>query len=524
MVNDNPFKGMKLSEQHTHFETTFEAMPAVKIRVTLNYIKQAGRLARGWVMLVDPLTGHLMQKNRQSTTHRFEDAIKKEIYVPYPMTGEKQADIAWDVVGKKVEELLTEYQGRIHQAEKTMRALECISFAQALDIYIENFLVDYTTSNKVRQTIRNQLKKLANHFGPKPIGEITSRNINAFVKEHKGGNAEDYVKHFEAFLRETAQQIDVPMPLEDILKKRAARRKSSKTDNEKCKRQAMKTEVLPAEYERKLDTACWENLGDPRWMAVVLIKEGGLQASQATKLRIQDIEADESDKEKVFIRLMREDLNTATRNYTFPLSPFGALYVNEFLAHLRDSYPKERLGGERYLLSADAQGLEPLEETEITSFIRQAGCTETFGYKGRVRLDDGKMFSMGVNSLHQTRQKHLKEDCRFAGDPGAISFMMHRSMGNQVQSDHYRCFTDATGRENLYQKVREDRHGCPEKQERKITRASKKCDGDCTNWKFPGREDKQGDAVSSFVIKGLKAGDVVYIRSTGCVMLSSIEK
>lgn len=119
--------------------------------------------------------------------------------------------------------------------------------------------------------------------------------------------------------------------------------------------------------------------------------------------------------------------------------------------------------------------------------------------------------------LYATREKHLREDCRFDGDRGAISFLLHQALTGQVQADHYRCFTDETGRRFLYRHLSQTRHGLPPS-ETKHTRVSARQCGDVRELRFPPKTEDVGiDEIITLTIEGLQVGDVIEVRSAeGC--------
>ena len=72
------------------------------------------------------------------------------------------------------------------------------------------------------------------------------------------------------------------------------------------------------------------------------VKESGLSAKEVCALQWGDLLLDDADLERVFVCYRRDDLASYTHNYTFPLSPYGALYVNAWRAYLAESCIAER--------------------------------------------------------------------------------------------------------------------------------------------------------------------------------------
>ena len=104
---------------------------------------------------------------------------------------------------------------------------------------------------------------------------------------------------------------------------------------------------------------------------------------------------------------------------------------------------------------------------------------------------------------------------------------MHQSMTGQVQSDSYRSFTDTTGQQYLYSKLRRDCHGCPTP-EKENTRTSIVLLPD-------GRQEirippvsgssRQGDALITLVLTNVQPGDVIEVHALGgCFLNVSSER
>lgn len=232
-----------------------------------------------------------------------------------------------------------------------------------------------------------------------------------------------------------ARQEGVACPAQKVLADYIRRQeRDPKITNRRLQREAAATDVLPAEYEAVLDSRCWQELGQPMEALTVLLKESGLSAKEVCALQWGDLLLDDADLERVFVRYRRDDLSSYTHNYTFPLSPYGALYVNAWRAYLAESCIAERLSDAAYIVSQDRFGQWAFASSELITHIRTTVSAYTIGYAGRIKLE-GMASAMGVQLLRNTRGRHLVEDCGLRDDPGALAFLMHRSMTGQVQSD-----------------------------------------------------------------------------------------
>lgn len=123
---------------------------------------------------------------------------------------------------------------------------------------------------------------------------------------------------------------------------------------------------------------------------------------------------DDADHKRVFVRYRRDDLASYTHNYTFPLSPYGALYVNAWRAYLEEKCPAERLSDSAYIVSQDELGQKAFASGELITYIRTTVSAYTVGYAGRIKLE-GMTSVMGVQLLRNTRKKPHYRRLRSAG-------------------------------------------------------------------------------------------------------------
>lgn len=293
----------------------------------------------------------------------------------------------------------------------------------------------------------------------------------------------------------------------------------------RLQREAAATDVLPAEYEAVLDSRCWQELGQPMEALTVLLKESGLSAKEVCALQWGNLLLDDANLERVFVRYRRDDLASYTHNYTFPLSPYGALYVNAWRAYLAESCIAERLSDTAYIVSQDRFGQRAFASSELITHIRTTVSAYTIGYAGRIKLE-GMTSAMGVQLLRNTRRNHLIEDCALRDDPGALAFLMHQSMTGQVQSDSYRSFTDPTGQQYLYSKLCRDRHGCPAPEKENTRTSIVRLPDGRQEIRIPpvSGSSRQGDALITLVLTNVQPGDVIEAHApSGCFLDISSE-
>ena len=438
--------------------------------------------------------------------------------MPDPVEGQTQAEVMELTARSAANKLLQQYQSRIYGNMRMSGALGDITMAQALTLYASDYLADRSTNADTRNAIRNQLNKISAHLGNKRLKDLKVKDLRDFVTTHKSGNGLVYIREFSGFLVNTAHRLGVEVPAKEVMDRylRAMQNQNHPKQIMRQQRKVANCNVLPAQYEQKLDEGCWSNLGDPLWAAIVMVKEGGLTPKVVCALRNKDIVAFGPDEDEVYVSYRRDDLASYTHDYTFPLTPFGGRYITLWLQHLKNNMPTDRTDGEKYLFSADDHGNVPLNASELHKFIYCQLNRYIFGYAGRVKLG-ALMISPSVKLLHNTREKHIREDCRFGTDTGAINFLLHRSLVNQVQADHYRCFVDETGRRSLWLRLCQTRHGLPPETPRRTRMSTIQRNG-MIELHFPAKITDPGrDKLITVSLEGLIAGEVIVVKTRhGC--------
>ena len=448
--------------------------------------------------------------------------MTKDLIIPAPADNESQEEVIERVTRFAANKIFNHFRPQILGELRENKSLVNHSLGQALELYGADYVADRSNSIEMRKTYLRQLENLANWLGEKPLKDIKKKDLVQFCKTHKGENGTDYIVNFQNFLSNTAFRIGIEPPCKAVLASFFQDvKRTQKKDKENVPPLA---DVLPKEYEAKLDQGCWDNLGDSCWGCTLLIKEGGLEASRACSLRIKDVVLGDTE-ETVYIIFRRDDIATYTNDYSFPLTPLGASYITRYLAALESSCSPERMEGEKFLFSKNERGEIPLTASEVNNFIRVHISQYIFGYAGRVALKNGTTISMSAELLRGTRKKHLLEDCRFDGDRSAIIFLLHQSLSHFVQADSYRSFTDTFGRELLRKRLSQDRHGCQSRGTVKYSRMSSVVRGNIRELHFPPRHNScpGQDELITLEVEGLAPGDLVeVISSEGCYV--SIEE
>lgn len=511
----NPFKGIKLTPEKPHTEVTFEVAAGVSVRATFNYSTHTGRLSRGTIGIWDSDTGRFKQIVKTGK-HKFSGTMTKDLIVPAPADNESQEEVIERVTRLAANKLFNDFRPQILGEIRENKALVNHSLAQALELFGADYIADRSNSIEMRKNYYNQLLNFANWLGEKPLKDIKKKDLTQFCKIHKGESGTDYILNFQNFLSNTAFRIGIEPPCKDVLDSFFRDvKKSQDRDKENTPPLA---DVLPEEFEAKLDQGCWDNLGDPFWGCALTNKESGLEIPCICKLKIKDIVLGDTE-EEVYILFRRDDIATYTNDYSFPLTPLGGSYITRYLTRLKNSCSPERMEGEKLLFAKDEYGEVPLTASEVRDFIRVRLSQFLFGYAGHVALKNGMTISMGAELLRGTRKKHLLEDCRFDGDRGAIIFLFHRALSRFVQADSYRCFTDTFGRKLLYKRLSQDRHGCQPLGTKKYSRMSNVVRENIRELHFPPKHNScpGKDEIITFDIEGLELGDQIeVIGPEGC--------
>ena len=523
---NDPFAGIKITPHSGKQTIIYDYQPGAKIRFTLNPTRAAGYLSRGTIGLLDPQTGHLLQTRTDSKSHRFSDAATLELYIPCPRQGETQEQVIRRTVVKRAADLIKKYRPILDIGLRSGKSLGDMSLRTAIELYATDYVIDESSSVELRKTYYNQLNKMAAAFEGKKLTDLTSGDFKRFCTSHPRKNGLEYVKRLYHFLATIARQEGVACPAQKVLVDYIRRQeRDPKITNRRLQREAAATDVLPVEYEAVLDSRCWQELGQPMEALTVLLKESGLSAKEVCALQWGDLLLDDTDLERVFVCYHRDDLASYTHNYTFPLSPYGALYVNAWRAYLAESCIAERLSDTAYIVSQDRFGQRAFASSELITHIRTTVSAYTIGYAGRIKLE-GMTSAMGVQLLRNTRRNHLIEDCALRDDPGALAFLMHQSMTGQVQSDSYRSFTDPTGQQYLYSKLCRDRHGCPAPEKENTRTSIVRLPDGRQEIRIPpvSGSSRQGDALITLVLTNVQPGDVIEAHApSGCFLDISSE-
>ena len=496
--------------------------PGVSFRVTANRQKRGPYAVRGTVAMEDPETGHLMQvsgdhrlaiqKHRDEKgyqplagKHPFASAVTRELL----LRCQESEDYTQAIKAKVIElanSLCAQHREILHEQMQRSMELRDMPLSLAIDLFAAPYLDDRTKSQSMRRTYELQLEKVAKVTDPQPIGKWSLRLLKKLEKDHPDINYNN-IKEVKRFLDNTARFRAEGNPAADSLNSYLQGAKKSR-DTKKRQKDATNASVLPERVEAEINRRAWEMMGDPQYAGLIMIKEGCLTANAVADLTLDQLQLDPTTPTKVFVVLHRNNTTTATHDYTFPLFPLGAVYINQYIQYLSATFGPERIQGDCYLISDSEDGKTRFAPEKLTTLCREEIQRNTFGYAELAGLEDLEG-SKGISLMTKTYEWRLKRFSQLGNDLGAQMFLTHRSLGRSVQSDHYRAFTDQTGRNFLYKSLMRDTRMIPAEKPPYRRRSKRKTVTQITEV-IPARTDGLSQTIQ-FKCKDYQAGDIIEI-------------
>ena len=466
---------------------------------------------------------HVKGKRSQAT------AVKRELLIkPHPKSPDYTKDIKAEAISR-AQNLLNEHKEQVTEQILHGVPAEKLTLSIIFSGYGSAYLDDRTRSKNSRRNYTGLIRRVIDAIGDVELGNWSKSFLTRNEKKHEAINAEN-MKEVSRFLNYFANKRHITNPVAECLREYLAERGSNKKDPKESQKDATAGVRLSSEVEQFLDQGCWENLGDPRYAFIELAKEGGLTAEAACSLLVKDICRDSENVQKVSVEFRRDELQSATHDYTFPLFPWGAVYVNEYLSKLARVYGDDRIKGDRYLLSEDPGGEKKHDAKNLKNFINTLLSHHKIGYAELVSLEGMVKKSRGSFLLHKTYEDRLNEifcdPGRKKKDDGAVTFMLHKSLVGSVQMDHYRALTDFTGKKYLFGSLCCDKRNPMKYLDREKPPHSKRSirKGDDINsrvFRYPAKADNCG-RVMEMDVKGLKVGDEVTFEAERGLLVSVI--
>jgi len=496
--------------------------------------------------MVDPQTGYLFQpgadiiatmnKERQdkgldpiTSKHSFVSAAQKEIHIRRPklevnndsQNDEDTYDYAEDIkreVYIRANDLLIAYEREIDKRFRNDLAVEKMPLALLMEVFGEAYLTNRTDSEGQQKDYRRRIEAVARIFGLMPICDLTDKMLLKLVKTHTTVLTFERLREVEQFIEYVAlhrgcKQLNAASSVFRLVAAKLPRDRNV----EALQAGAVDSPILPERVELSLNEKFLQSF-DALSAGFVLIKEGRLSPEEvcAATFGVLDIRSGDSSQQEVFWKLYKNNYSGATHDYSFPLLPYGAYYIYEYIEHLRAVYGDERVKSDRYLIASDPEGLQPIDPAELKCYCRKLISTYRFGYGALANLAVTRK-PKAVALLHNTYDYRVNEICGLKNDYGAVLFLQHKALVQSVQADSYRGFTDRTGRTFLYKSVSNDQRGIPREKTNK-NRISTRTDKQ-TNYKVTKLPpDPHGYATTvSITLKGLKEGDIITVKTlNGC--------
>lgn len=461
----------KLLEELTEDFKTMDSFPSLPLKkvytykgarfeVSLNPQKPGAKyLYRGTVKGLD----------HTSRTIKLEGGYaRRAVYVSKPAEGGSMSEEAAKRVCKVIQDLFGLCQ-HVLSSPKAQLINPCeMSLAELVLLFGKGFVSQNQKQMKKYQNMLSKVNFLAFELGDMPVKRIRPKVLQDAMTQKVQPDAKlKHVAALQSFLEyiqvrtHYGQQI---LPFLDEMRSVFCKGKRE-TDTKRRIVNAANASYLHNEGEATLNTMLAEHLlEDNRFLAIALIKGAGLDVKDIIALRLKDILPDKQDPRKTFISLRREYANSATQIYTFPMLPYESLLLRQYLAWLKTQGP-DRTEPDRYLISNDSEGREPMPKKGFNAFVRCLLMKVVVGYADRLGNPDLSK-QKGVAFVKNTYRHRLEEYCGLTQQPDsdALTFLLHQSLAGHVQGDNYRCFTDDFGSERLMAYVMRDQRFIPPRQ------------------------------------------------------------
>ena len=440
-------------------------------RVSLNLKKKTKKQYYkygGTVTMLDRTTKAPLQveKRNRKTGEIERGPASTEVHI-----GKIDEDVTGEILRlqiiKEVEDaaakLAKKYSSQNQQTLRRFRALDDMTLTEVVIAYGDDAALERSQDEAKRKNYRKHLERLAQELPDKALKSLKKREIAEVLPTVQSGTRLEYLNDLSHLISaaeeidgavsafsDTLQKAVKQMIGRDVVHERSnAERHAANSDSLSDAAEGIVNEMILKRYQ-----------ADCCQVALALIKGGGLSNEAICRLRMKDIQRTSLDKEQVYINL-EQHFSSATQDYTFPIFPWEAVLVNNYMDDLRKQYGKSRMQPEKYLLSQDAEGEIPIESKAISECCRTTLHEIVLGYADRLGRRE-LMRAKGTRQLVNTYDKRLS-DCGVdrTNDYGAWLFLRHMQMRRLIQADHYRSFTGESGRQCMYDYVSHDRRFLP---------------------------------------------------------------
>lgn len=226
---------------------------------------------------------------------------------------------------------------------------------------------------------------------------------------------------------------------------------------------AEKIHRIDQEKEEILQRRTSEKIGTPLAMAIVLAKDGGLDAKEIQELKWGDILINGTGIDRtVRIRNFHTDYTGGTKNYTRPLLSVGRQLLLAQYDILCGKYTVGALK-KMYVVPDCNNPKKQASQNAITAHIKSellhSGITyETIALCGKKK--DKRPGGAGMVLCHEHYVHMLEEHCGFEPSSAEMAFMTGKRI-DQITDDYYVSYIGADGERRLEGAVRRDSRFAP---------------------------------------------------------------
>ena len=489
MITGMPVKGslydrisrsIKPPDENYRYTGTFSKDDGMLFSYTLNKQKDnCHYLYRGTLTLKSPATRQPLKiiDLDKKTGRQVQRPASMPLHINLSNGTTLKEEIASEIE-KGAIALCEKYQCQFASHVKGSVSLNQMPLRVVANYYLEEAAQEQCKKSDARKAFCSRIRHIAENLKDIPIENIGEKELMGAVSDIAAAQQSRYLSALLRFLQYVEKELQASCPLVPVVMgcqntARTGERDARKKRNEQA---VLNPDVLDEEAEAKFNAIVQSHEYDPMHIALLLVKGSGLAIAECCELRLGDLEFTREETE-LFIRLFRS-FASATQNYTFPVFPYEAMVLRQYVTYLSEQYGKSRTEPDRFLFSQDREGRIPLEPGEVGKLCRivlsglPIWCANMAKNRGMKR-------EPGQTMLQNTYEYRLGKYCNILQqtDNGAYLFMMHRTLANDVLADHYRCFTGESGRAFLMSRVQMDQRDIPERRHRQSVREHTDADG-----------------------------------------------
>lgn len=490
-------------------------------------------LARGSVSLVDPRTGSVMkvrkrkrkgkeplaadaEKPEEETGLGIDEgsAEKKKVFEDARISvnmNSLEPEAIRSEIAKKAKKLYNRNILQIRDSAEKAVPIADMSFALAVKVYEQSYLHRKVFSDDRRHTYQLFLAKNCECLPNKAIASISLNDVKEACRKI-GDNWREYIKEAEKFLDyifAMKRNSDCKNVFTEYLSRNPTEDKKAASRYRKA---AANSDVLSESEERTLNQLILSDIGNGVLVGIALVKETCFSAKVVCGLKWNSVKTIENHPNAVLVSYRMDEIAGATHDYTFPVVGFGVKVLQERRTYLKGKGFSEKQIEEMYIASKADEPKEKLDDKVLTETSRNVLHNAGVGYAVLAGLREYQV-GAGIALLQQTYRDRLETACGLIRDKAAVKFLMHRSLNNMLQANHYRAMTDETARYYFLTALERNKR-CEDVIKRKRTIARQKIEGGEVITAMP--ENSKYRSRATFRLR-LKPGQMVTVRTAhGC--------